>query len=545
MEKFAWLHNEPIVAHYLQQFERVNTLFEYEPEGQVEQRAAWLDKTDHIRANRAELVSALTAYNEHIHNHPNALNNIAALGEPDSLAIVGGQQAGLLTGPMLVIYKAVTIIQAAKRESERLRRPVLPVFWIAGEDHDFAEVNHAYFLAKNNDIETVKVEHPFMQDGEQWKRPSVSHLPIDQAQWEGVIEQLDDLLIDTEFKRHIMALVRDTTEQSQTLSQCFARLMARLFGEHGLILLDSADERLRQLEVPMFEKLIEQSATINEALMQGAAELTSLGYEATAEVRAEQANLFVDIDGLRTLLFEAEDGYVNRRGDYKVTKAKLLELVAAEPAKLSNNVFTRPLMQEFLFPVLQTVLGPGEIAYWALLRKAFHSMDMRMPIIAPRLEFTIVERSIQKHMNTYGLSFEDVVYSFAAKKEAWLKAQDELGLEAQFERVKEAFAQLYDPLLEQLSRINKGIEQLGETNKLKIIEQINFLQTRSFAAFAQQHEAALRQLERIEQTLIPLGKKQERVYNIFAYLNKYGVELIDELVHLHIEQRAQHIILYK
>lgn len=542
-KSFAWKHNEPIVAHYLQQFERVSALFEYAPQGHLEQRVAWLDHTEHLRAQRVELVDALSTYNKQIENHPIAMRNIEALGESDSLVVVGGQQAGLLTGPQLVIYKAVTIIQAAKRESRRLGRPVVPVFWIAGEDHDYDEVNHAYFLKPNNDIHCIKLDQS--SKDQQPKRPSISQLHIDKAQWERVIAELDDVLIHTEFKEQLMIMLQDVMEQSHTLSQCFARLMAQLFGKYGLVLLDSADERLREIEVPMFKKMIEESATLNEALLQSHAQLTSLGYEASAEVRAGQANLFVDVDGQRTLLFETDHGYIDRSGRYHVTRAQLLELAEAEPAKLSNNVFTRPLMQEYVLPVLQTVLGPGEIAYWALLRKAFQTMEMNMPIIVPRLEFTIVERSIQKHMSTYGLSFEDVVYAFDDKKEAWLKEQDKLGLDEQFEEVKEAFQQLYHPLLSQLAHINKGIEKLGETNKLKILEQISFLQTRSFDALAKQHEAGLRQLERIERSIIPLGKKQERVYNIFVYLNKYGVQLIDELVHLQVDHATLHTIIYK
>ena len=109
------------------------------------------------------------------------------------------------------------------------------------------------------------------------------------------------------------------------------------------------------------------------------------------------------------------------------------------PDQLSNNVMSRPLMQEYLFPVLATVLGPGEIAYWALTKQAFEQFHMRMPIVVPRMEFTLIEGTIKKQMDKYELTLTDVLERFDEKKQAWLDAQDTLQLNDRFEAVKESF----------------------------------------------------------------------------------------------------------
>jgi uncharacterized protein YllA (UPF0747 family) len=205
---------------------------------------------------------------------------------------------------------------------------------------------------------------------------------------------------------------------------------------------------------------------------------------------------------------------------------------------------TRPLMQEYLFPVLATVLGPGEIAYWALLREGFAAAGMRMPIIVPRVEATLLEGTVQKHMRKYELSVEDVVERFEARKEAWLKAQDTLQLEEKFGDVKRRFLDAYEPLVEIVAQLNPGLKKLGETNVAKITEQIDFLLAKSSDAQKTQFDSALRQLERVRLSILPLGKPQERVYNVLHYLNRYGEDWLHELVKHPIELDGRHKILF-
>jgi uncharacterized protein YllA (UPF0747 family) len=201
-------------------------------------------------------------------------------------------------------------------------------------------------------------------------------------------------------------------------------------------------------------------------------------------------------------------------------------------------------MQEFLFPVLATVLGPGEIAYWGLTNLAFETLNMEMPIIVPRLEFTLIEGTTAKQMDKFALSVETVVTQFEQWKQDWLTAQDQLGLAARFSEVKQQFKSLYDPLVETIAGINPGMRKLGETNVQKIIEQIEFLEARGVEANQAQYEAALRHLERIRLSLHPLGKPQERVYNVIGYLNKYGNGLLKQLLELPYTTDGVHRIIY-
>ncbi|CAB3393479.1 bacillithiol biosynthesis cysteine-adding enzyme BshC [Kyrpidia spormannii] len=534
----------PMAEDYVSHFSRVQELFDYDPRSNDvwEQRVRFLDRQSGPRADRHQLVQALSLFNQRIENAPEALAAIRSLEDERTLVVVGGQQACLFTGPLLVIYKAITIVRTARRLSRELRRPVTPVFWIAGEDHDFDEVNHVYYLTQNLDIRKIQVDHPT------GKKTSVSRIALNRPQWEEVVDQFQQSLMDTEFKAEIVEKLAQLAGRSTTLVDCFARIMAWLFGPQGLVLVDSGDPNLRCIERPMFEQFIAWSREMNEALWNGKRKVESLGYAAQLDLKEGSANLFVDHEGERTLLYRDQyGGFTDKKGHVRFTKQELVDLAKNDPVRFSNNAATRPIMQEFLFPVLGTILGPGEIAYWGLLREAFQLFELQMPVIVPRLQFTILEPSVQKQMQTYGILLEralDDVQYIEHKKKAWLEEQGALHLKDRFDHVKRQVVELYTPLLDLVSNIDPGMRDLGKTNLDKILKHITFLETRAMASYEAQFETALRRFERIRQNVTPMGKLQDRVYNVFTYLNKHGQHWLTELTEAPLADNRTHHILY-
>ncbi|TVY09670.1 bacillithiol biosynthesis cysteine-adding enzyme BshC [Paenibacillus cremeus] len=541
VEAFHWESGQPLTEDYIHRFDQTGGLYEYNPwdPASWKERAAWLDCARGMSADRSELVRVLASFNERAGASPETLANVRLLGESNTLAVVGGQQASLFTGPLLVIYKAITLISMARQASEKLQRPVVPVFWIAGEDHDFDEVNHLNWLTSELKVEKVKLEHPT------GIRTSVSQTKISPEQWETVLEQLEKSLLPTEFRADLMASLQAMAGESVTLVDLFARFMAQLFGPSGLVLLDSDDPEIRQLEAPMFRLLVERNGEMNQALLRSRARLVSNGYQPQVELHDRGANLFVYDQGERVLLYSNEEGgFTDRRGERQYTREQLLDWAVSSPERLSNNVMTRPLMQDFLFPVLGTVLGPAEIAYWGLTRDAFEWAAMQMPILIPRFAFTLLEGTIQKNMTKYGLTLDDVLYHLEERQQAWLREQDQLKLDDRFAEVKTQFREHYEPLIEALAGINPGLKKLGDTNLGKIIEQIEFLEQKAGDGLRQQFDSGLRQFQRIGMSVLPGGKPQERLYNVIAYLNKYGDGWLKTLLELPIEMDGKHRICY-
>lgn len=540
LENFRWEPALALTRDYHTDFAAVASLYAWNPweEASERRRSEWLDQEKRPFADREQLVHTLRAYNRAIGNSERALAHIEALSDPRTQVVIGGQQAGLFGGQLLVLYKALTIIVEAKQASARLGRTVVPIFWIAGEDHDLDEVNHTYVLTE------ALVAHKVKLGAEADKKTSVSKWSIAPEAWEEALGQLDQALMNTEFKPVLMDRLRSICAESATLTDQFARIMAWLFAEYGLVLLDSDDPGLRRLESELFVQIVQRQEQLETALASAKSEIERVGYTAQADIRSGQAHLFVFHEGERLLLGREGDRFTDRKGTVSYTASELEELAAVTPELLSNNVVTRPLMQEYLFPVLSVVLGPSELAYWGLLRGAFEVFGMQMPPLVPRYAFTLLEGTVQKQMGKFGLSVDDVIFHLSDKQEQWLSAQGALQLDALFEEAKAKFAELYDPVIETVSGINPGLRKLGETNRAKIVEQIAFLEAKSKDAFRTQHESSLRHWERIRMSVLPGGKPQERLYSGFQFWVKYGGGWLRELVEMPLTRDGEHRIVY-
>ncbi|MFK4436304.1 bacillithiol biosynthesis cysteine-adding enzyme BshC [Paenibacillus sp. RC21] len=529
-----------LAEDYIQGTGRARDLYEYNVlhADAYAQRAKRLDETEHLRLNRKDVVACLRIYNEQYNAHEAVHASLDRLEQPDALVVVGGQQSGLFTGPMLVVYKAATIIKAAREAEKRLGRPVIPVFWIAGEDHDWDEVNHTYVMA--NDPQAVKIKLNKQPE----RRSSISAIKVDAAEWKKAMAEIEQSLPDSEHKADILRMIKHGFNDSYGLSEGFAKLLGLLFGAYGLVLLDSADPSLRKLETSVFRRLVQHNDELEQAYHATAARIVDYGYHLQADVHEGGANLFYIHEEERLLLFKQDGLFTDRRGQVAFTVEELLEETDRHPERFSNNVLTRPLMQDSLFPVLASVLGLGEIAYWAITRDAFGVLGMQMPLLLPRMSFTLVEPGVEKHMLKYELSFGEVRDGLEERKKQWIVTHDQLGMQEQFVGAKEAFVRMYEPLIQQSGLIEKGLLRIGETNREKILEQIAYLEAKVQEALFRQNETALRQWDRIEWSLFPFGQPQERVYTIYHFLNRYGLSLIDMIMDVPTDLTGTHRVIY-
>ncbi|EFM12808.1 protein of unknown function UCP012535 [Paenibacillus curdlanolyticus YK9] len=518
--------------------------------GHPSDEQAWFaraEKLDHMlgmRAPAARIAEALRSYNARIGMSPETESQLDAI-EQGAYVVVGGQQAGLWTGPLLVIHKAVTIISAAKHASAILGKTVVPVFWIAGEDHDWDEANHIN-VSSEQGVRKLAIARP------EGARTSVSRTALDLEAWEKALADLEAQLTGTEFKEPLLEKLRAWIGDGVSLSDVFARMIAWLFGQEGLVLLDADDAALRRVEAPMFRRMLGDNDALEAAYAEAGAQVQALGYATQAAATSGCANLFLfrpedqafGKAGDRVLLYKRDGGYTDKKGDAFWSSDELLAWTDTHPERFSNNVLTRPIMQDYVLPVLGAVLGPGEIAYWAQTGEAFRRCGMEMPILVPRMSFTLVEGTAAKHMDKYGLTFEDIAVRFEERKQAWLAEQDRFDIANRFAEVKREFTALYEPVVELAAEVQAGLKALGTTNMNKILEQIAFLEARTSDAFRKSNEASLRHWDRMEAALWPAGKPQERILNMTAYWNRHGSSWLEKLLELPYDPNGGHRIVY-
>ncbi|MFC5467152.1 bacillithiol biosynthesis cysteine-adding enzyme BshC [Cohnella suwonensis] len=520
MTTYEELDLRTIAAKYRSGDESVVGLFGGHPEDRKAwaAKAAKLDSERDSRASLSAVADAIRDYHSKLPASEETERSLRKLERGDALVVVGGQQAGLFGGALLIYYKALTVIQAAREAELALGRPVVPVFWIAGEDHDYDEANHVNVLSAEGGIRRVRVERP---DG---PRLAVSRTPVSYEQWESALQELAAQLPDTEYKPALLEKLRAHCADAPTLSLAFARLLADWFGSQGLLLLDADDAKLRAIEGPMFKRLIERNGELEDALKVGERLVRERGFPLQAETAQGGANLFLHHEQGRLLLFKEGEAFADRKGIVKLPKEEMTAQAADCPEKLSTNALTRPLMQDYVLPVLAAVLGPSELAYWGILGPAFETFGMSIPILVPRQSFTYLEPGVMKLIDKFGLTTVQAMTEWEERKAEWLARQDEWQLEERFAEVKRQFAELYAPMMDTVSSILPSLAKLAETNRDKIIEQISYLESRSIDSVAKRHEASLKQWDRIRLSLSPMDKPQERVYGTIHFLNRYGPE---------------------
>lgn len=528
-----------LMEDYLFQFEKVSSFYTYSPyrKESWNERMEWLES--HPLHHREELVQGLMEYNQQVNNHQVALANITRLLDQKSCVVIGGQQSGILTGPLYSIHKAITILQLAEQKENQLGIPVIPVYWIAGEDHDYDEVNHVYIQSKNGKVKKIKMEE--QPSG----RMSISHFLLAENTLDDFIEEFFAGQIETEYTMDLKQVLHGLAAQSQTLTDFFSRTMGWLFGEKGLVLVDATLPFIRKLEKETFREVIMRNEELNEAFMKQSREIVEAGYHRQVETEEHHAQFFLYEDGKRAAVIKKGKGIFSLHGrEETFTREDLLALLEKDPERFSANVVTRPLMQERLFPTLAFVGGPGEIAYWGLYRQYFSLFGIELPILMPRMTFSIVEGTVQKHMEKYQITLTDLFSQLTEKRDEILRSLQTFHFEQVFDQFRNRLRLEYQGIIRQAGEMETGLIKIGEKNLDKIMEQVNYYEKKTGEAFLKKNEVLLRQFERIQLSLFPMDKPQERVYNIFGYLNKYGLHWFEEFMGGSYPIDSQHIVYF-
>lgn len=498
-----------------------NRFFEYElTQASYEKRAQELEERSF---QREHLAVAIKGYMEPFGVSEIAAQHIEELSK-DALVVVGGQQAGVLTGPLYSVHKAVSVILLAQQQREILDKPVVPVFWIAGEDHDINEINHTYTAQAGKAAKR------------QFKQPTIlktmaSDTVYDQKEMTAFIKKIFKSYGETSYTQELLRNVLQTVQNQQTFTNFFTSLINELFTKHGLLLMDAAYKPLRQLESPYFSQMIENSAAMAESIYSTEQQLESFGYAKPIESEQQDANLFYVHDTGRVLLRRKDGKFVNEQSGVTFTQEEMYELAKNEPWLLSNNVATRPIMQDLVFPVLAFVGGPGEIAYWSLLKGAFGIMGIQMPIIVPRLSITLVNRQVQEALKMTDVTIGQVLdYQVPAHQEQWLDQQRDEQFDCLLDETKSQLEAQYEKMHAHLETTDPSLLQLLEKNLQFHNRQFNYLQKKKEQSILLKHHVQYMRYNVLSEQLYPEGSLQERLYSPYFYMNQFGEGLVDELL---------------
>lgn len=487
---------------------------------QVAARQAAAERAAAYPRDRETLVSTLLAQQTRWGLDATTRANIEALRHPEAVAVVTGQQVGLLTGPPYTLYKTITTLQMARQMAAETGRPVVPVFWLEGEDHDVDEVASLTLLQGHNlaRLTYAGVTHPA-----QGNAGPVGRLVLTEAILP-VLEAVDAALPPTEFKPVLMAQVRAAYAPGTTLLDAFARLMRAFFPDQGLVFIDPDDLRLKRLVTPLFRKAVEAYPAAATRLAEASARLTTTFH---AQVQPRPTYLFL-FEPEGRFHVETEGGDFHLKGiDRTYSREALLALVEAAPERFSPNVVLRPLVQDLLLPTAAYVAGPAEVAYFGQYRGLYDWAGLPMPIIYPRASVTLVEPKVQKVLERYHLSLADLEEEL--DKLFRRLVLESLDLEAPFGQALDRLNTLLDDLTPAVEGIDRSLHTSIEATRTSLSKELDRLRERVVKAQKRQQDDLRDQLVRTRTQLMPEGRLQERTLSLLYFLNKYGPDLLPRL----------------
>lgn len=459
------------------------------------------------------------------------LPTIESLRDENTFCVVTGQQVGILGGPLYTLYKAFTAIKLANHLSKKFPSyKFLPVFWLEGEDHDFAEVNSITLLNQEN--QPNKIEYLINGKPPDRNLGAVGELVLDEA-WEHTFSQIEKVLQNTEFRASLLGKVRQCYSPGKTLNQAFVQWISFIISEqtdNPLIFLSSNDRRIKQILRPIFLKELQNFPRTSQLVIDQSALLEG---EYHAQIKPKAINLFLFYKDGRYLIEPREQDFSLKGVRYFPTRDELLRIAEDNPEMISPNVVLRTICQDTLLPTVVYVAGPSEVAYFAQLKTVYEYFGVNMPIIYPRASATIVEQKLQAVMDKYELALVDFFGNRKKLSSRVIDLLSEVNLDILFNHAKGRIAELVGELKFGLDYIDSTLAGALETTRTKIESQLHVLKEKAAAAQRRKHEVALQQIDKVFNNILPNNNFQERELNILQFMNKYGMDfpkrLYDEL----------------
>jgi len=489
-------------------------------------------------ANRDVLCSALTEINIKFGAGQKTLQNIELLRSPETVAVVTGQQAGLFSGPLYTLYKALSAI----REAEALRAAghrAVPVFWVATEDHDFEEVSKTFVIGRSGELAESVTEPKHCHEN-----LPVGYIKLDET-IEGVVREHINSLMPTEFTNEVRSLLEASWKPHEYFGDAFGNLLTRLLGHHGLIILCPLHPKLKELASPIYVKAIERSSEIVDALRARSSELQADGYAAQVLIGEDYFPLFWQgSDDTRNALKKTEKGtFQTKDGAREFTLAELAEIAASDPTRFSPSVVLRSVVQDHILPTVCYFGGAAEIAYFAQSGEVYRLLDRPTTTILHRQSFTFVESKHAKTLRKYDLQLVDLFDGYEKLLPGIVESYLNTGSAGIFADVEERINAQLNRLDQDLSQIDATLAENLAKRRRKIIYHIGALRHKFHNVQVRKDEVIRHQLEAMFTALLPHKHLQERTLNITYFLNRYGLNFVDWIYNsVDLDDRSHRVI---
>lgn len=465
------------------------------------------------KTDRATLVNILLEQYKSLGNDWQQTNqNIGLLAEQNTFTVTTGHQLNIFTGPLYFIFKIVSTIKLCKELKTKFPDyNFVPVYWMATEDHDFAEINHTQMQG-----EVIKWDVPAKAATGRMETISMARTVKKYKKLLGLSHNSDKLskLVEEAYLNHL------------NLADATRYLVHGLFGKYGLVVIDADDPSLKTIFSPYIKQdLLEQNSF--REIVKTTEALEKEGFE--TQVHAREINFFYLTDEFRERIVETEEGnFQVLHHDITFSKDELLKEIDDYPERFSPNVVMRPLYQEIILPNLCYIGGGSEIVYWLQLKSNFDHYKVTFPILLPRNSAIISNEHLDYKIFRLNLTFKSIFKDANLLKKEYVRIHSKHRLNLNDEWVE--MEEIFNRIKERASKIDPTLRPSAEAIKTRLCKAINNLEKKFVKADKLNFEDAISQIDKIKSKLFPNGHLQERVENVGLLYVKYGDDLLNDLM---------------
>lgn len=511
-------HTSTLFADYLYHFPRVSRFYAYDP-FQDGSFSAAAHRVSIEEARRTAVADVLAEQNELFGASSRTQENIVRLRSGQAYAVVTGQQAGLFGGPAYAAYKALTAIEMAQSLTGRGIAAV-PVFWMASEDHDFQEVNHAAFLDERGQL--LELRDP---SGPPPDTPiGLVHFDSSIGRLRAQLDRLWPRELTGEPQRLLEGYAAGTG-----YGEAFARLFHQLFAGSGLIILDPLHPTFHALSRPLYRRVLAEADSLQKMVETRNRQLEQAGYHVQVRLRENATLAFLTANGHRLPIRRRKDAfYLPGLGEQ--SRASLLEQLENEPSRFSANVLLRPVVQDSLLPTVAYVAGPNEVAYFAQASVLYEKLIGRMPVIVPRVSLTLVDRKAQRLLRRYEVDLSDCFRGRAHLGTQLALRRLPVRLLKRLETTEAKLEKLLAETAQAVGKLDPTLEGAIETSRRKMLYQFNKIRHKAARAQAEREAVVARHVEILTNSLFPGRTLQERRLSFLSFVARYGRDLVPRLL---------------
>jgi bacillithiol synthase len=456
---------------------------------------------------------------------PARASALVRLQEPGAVAVTSGQQPGLLTGPLYTIHKALSTAALARVLERQWQRPVVPVFWVAGDDHDFAEASRAHWIASDGTLREVALTP---------RPPEAPLTPMYRLPLDGSIDEvLGTLATDlpaSEYREWTLEWLRRHYRPGATVAGSFAGSLAELLAPSGAVCLDSTHPVVKRAAARHLIRALGLSRDLDHDLQDRAEELRVGGMDPGVAVGDGATLVMLEGAQGRDRLLMSDGGFTSRRSREPYTLEALQRIAAAEPERLSPNVLLRPVIESALLPTVAYMAGPGELAYLALTPPIYERMRVPRQLALPRWSGLLVEPRVDRVLQKFGLEVSDLLEPAGTLEARIIRSQLPEDAVRALATLREAIEAGYKALGKSAEEIDPTLSRPVLGSKHQALVGVQEIEKKLVQHLKRRQEIELGQITKARTVVFPDNKPQERVLTVVPFLAREGPALISDLL---------------